>query len=138
MTENSKRASLNFFRGTDGPTLVFLFFEGEDLIRLKTIFLGLAQGEASEVSLRAAGIVEFASAIDDLVFVRFVNGGEPSRMVRKVRDTLRGPVFEFRRHKEGWLECAELIEGLTGPGHQYLSRGSIDEALVMVSYREGQ
>jgi hypothetical protein len=57
-------------------------------------------------------------------------------MVRKVRDTLRGALFEFRRYKEGWLECAELLDGLKGPGHQYLSRGLMDEALVMVSFRE--
>ena len=137
MAENNRRASLNFFQGTDGPTLMLLMFESADLSGLKAIFHSLAEGEHSKVSLRAARIVEFASAIDDVVFSRIVDGDEPSRMVRKVRDTLRGPLFEFRRHKEGWLECAELIEGLTGPGHQYLSRGPSDEALVMVSYREG-
>ncbi len=103
---------------------------------LKSIFLSLAEGGRLKVSLRAAGIVKFASAIDDVVFVRLVDGDEPSRMVRKVQDTIRGPVFEFRRHKEGWLECAELVEGLTGPGHQYLSRGNSDEAQVMLSYGE--
>jgi hypothetical protein len=137
MAENNRRASLNFFQGADGPTLMLLMFEDADLSELKTIFRGLAEGEHAKVSLRAAGIVEFANAIDDLVFLRIVDGDEPSRMVRKVQDTFRGPLFEFRRHKEGWLECAELVEGLTGPGHQYLSRGLSDEALVMVSYREG-
>ena len=81
--------------------------------------------------------MEFACVTDDLVFVGILDEHEPSRTARKVQDTLRGPLFEFRRYKEGWLECAELIEGLTGPGHQYLSRGLSDEALVMVSYREG-
>jgi hypothetical protein len=137
MAEDMRRASLNFFQGANGPTLLLLMFEDADLLGLKAIFLRLAEGEQEKVSLRAAGIVGFASAIDDVVFVRFVEGDEPSRMVRKVQDTLRGPLFEFRRHKKGWLECAELIEGLTGPGHQYLSRGASDEALVMVSYREG-
>ena len=61
---------------------------------------------------------------------------EPSRTVRKVQDTPRGPRFEFMRYEEGWLECAELLDGLKAPGHQYLSRGSMDEALVMFSYRE--
>jgi hypothetical protein len=114
MAETNSRASLNFYQGADGPTLMFLFYEGTDLIGLKTIFLGLAQGEASKVSLRAAGIVEFASAIDDLVFARILDEHEPSRTVGKVQDTLRGPLFEFHRYKEGWLECAELIEGITG------------------------
>ena len=97
-------------------------FEDADLSRLNAIFLGLAQGEHGEVS-------------PDVVFVPFADGDEPSRTVRKVQDTLRGPVFEFRRPKEGWLEGAELVE--SGPGHQYVSRGLSDEALLMVSYSEG-
>jgi hypothetical protein len=136
MAESNRRGSLNFFHGANGPTLMFLIHEDADLSGLQAVFRGLAEGEQGKMSLRAAGIVEFANAIDDVVFVRLGDGDEPSRMVRKVRDTLRGPLFEFRRHKEGWLECAELVAGLTGPGHQYLSRGLSDEALVMVSYRE--
>jgi hypothetical protein len=137
MAEINSRGSLNFYQGADGPTLVFLIYEDADLLRLRAIFLGLAKGEQENVSLRAAGIVEFASAIGDVVFARFVDGDEPSRTVRKVQDTLQGPVFEFRRHKEGWLECVELIEGVTRPGHLYLSRGVGYDALLMVSYREG-
>ncbi|HEX9223230.1 MAG TPA: hypothetical protein VF860_07860 [Candidatus Acidoferrales bacterium] len=136
MAEINSRASLNFYHGANGPTLMFLMYDDADLSGLKSIFLSLAEGGRLKVSLRAAGIVKFASAIDDVVFVRLVDGDEPSRMVRKVQDTIRGPVFEFRRHKEGWLECAELVEGLTGPGHQYLSRGNSDEAQVMLSYGE--
>jgi hypothetical protein len=78
MAETNSRASLNFYQAADGPTLMFLFYEGTDLIGLKTIFLDLAQSEASKVSLRAAGIVEFASAIDDLVFARILDEHEPS------------------------------------------------------------
>src|SRR5260370_3128736 len=136
MAKTNKRASLNFYKGAEGPTLMFLTYEDADLVGLKAIFLSIAQGDAVGMSLRATRTVEFASAIDDLVVVRIPDEQEPSRMVRKVKDTLQGPLFEFRRHKEGWLECAELIEGLKGPGHQFLSRGLSDEALVMVSYRE--
>jgi hypothetical protein len=136
MAETNKRASLNFYEGAEGPTLMFLAYEDADLVGLRAIFLSMAQGEADGMSLRATRTVEFASAIDDFVFIRIPDEQEPSRMVRKVRDTLRGPLFEFRRHKEGWLECAELVAGLTGPGHQYLSRGLNDGALVIISYRE--
>lgn len=130
------RASLNFYKGADGPTLMFQMYEEADLMVLKTIFFRLARGETGKVSLRAAAIVTFADAVHDLVFVRLVDEREPSGTVRKVRETVQGPLFEFRRYEEGWLECAELLDGLKVPGHQYLSRGSMDEALVMVSYRE--
>jgi hypothetical protein len=115
MAETKRPAALNFYQGADSPTLMFLINEDADLLGLRAVFLHLAQGEAGNVSLRAAGIVEIARAIDDLVFVRLLDQHEPSRMVRKVRDPLRGPLFEFRRYKEGWLECAELVEGLRGP-----------------------
>jgi hypothetical protein len=44
--------------------------------------------------------------------------------------------FEFRRHCEGWLECAELLDGNLGSGQAYLSRGRPDEAVVEVSFQE--
>jgi hypothetical protein len=136
MTYTNKRASLNFYEGANGPTLMFLMHEDADLFRLQAIFKRLAQNEATKVSLRTEGIVQIVGPIDDLVFARLSTKQEPSRMVRKIQDTPRGPLFEFRRYEEGWLECSELIDGLTGPGHQYLSRGSSDEAMVMVSYKE--
>ena len=45
MPETKRRASLNFFQGADGPTLMFLMFEDADLSGLKALFLGLANGE---------------------------------------------------------------------------------------------
>ena len=136
MDENNRRASLDLLQGADGPTLMFLMYEEAELSALRDLFLRLAKGEKRNLSLRDTGIAEFISALDDLVLVRLLDAHEPSRTVRKVQDTPRGPRFEFMRYEEGWLECAELLDGLKAPGHQYLSRGSMDEALVMVSYRE--
>ena len=136
MVENNRRASLDLFQGADGPTLMFLIHEEAGLSALRDLFLRLAKGEKGNLSVRDTGIAEFVSALDDLVLVRLQEAHEPSRTVRKVQDTPRGPRFEFLRYEEGWLECAELLHGLKAPGHQYLSRGSMDEALVMVSYRE--
>ena len=56
MAETNKRASLNFYQGADGPTLMFLVDRKSDLLDLKAIFLRLAQGEAGSISLRNNGI----------------------------------------------------------------------------------
>jgi hypothetical protein len=57
-------------------------------------------------------------------------------MIRKASENANGCQFQFQRHKEGWLECSELFDGLKSPGHQYLNRGSNDEAVIIVSYQE--
>src|SRR5207245_9602666 len=116
MAKSNRQASLNFYDGANGPTLMFLIHEDADLSALKAILLGLAQGEASKVSLRSAGVVEFACAIDDLVFVRIIDEHEPSRTVQKVQDTLLGHVFEFRRYKTIWLGCADYMVCITWHG----------------------
>jgi hypothetical protein len=109
MAETKRPAALNFYQGADGPTLMFLINEDADFLGLRAVFLHLAQGEAGNVSLRAAGIVEIASAIDDLVFVRLLDQHEPSRMVRKVRDTLRGPLFEFADTRRAGLNVPSWL-----------------------------
>jgi hypothetical protein len=46
-------------------------------------------------------------------------------------------MVEWTRQFEGWLESAELLNGLNeGPGHQYLSRGSSDDAEIELSFQE--
>lgn len=115
MPEIEPQATFNYYQGTDGPTLMIKMYEEAQILGLKAIFLRLAQGAATRVSLRATGIVNMVDAVDDLVLVRFQNKEEPSRTVRKVSNSLKGPLFEFRRHPDGWHECAELLDGLRGP-----------------------
>jgi hypothetical protein len=112
---------------------MFQMYDETHLVRLKTIFLSLADGKAARVSLKDAGLVAVLDGIDDLVFV-LLSHASSLRMVKKVRDTPAGPMLEFFRNDEGWRECAELLDGLKSPGHQYLSRGASDHALVMISY----
>jgi hypothetical protein len=95
MVETNRRASLNFYQGAEGPTLLFQMYEEAHLSALKAIFLRLAEGEAKKTSLRAAGVVNIAEAVDDLVFVRLLDEQEPSRMVRKIRESPKGLLFEF-------------------------------------------
>jgi hypothetical protein len=115
---------------------MFQMSDETHLAGLKAIFLSLAESKVAKVSLKDTGLISVLDGAADLEFVLLSRVREPTRTVRKVRDTLLGPLFEFRRHDEGWYECAELLDGLKGPGHQYLSRGLSDDALVMVSYKE--
>lgn len=136
MVENRREATLHFYRGAKGPTLMFQMYDQSQLEGLKTIFRQVSEGNPARISLKKSGIVNAMDGVDDLLFVLDPKDKDPSRMVRKIGENPNGWLFQFQRHKDGWLECSELLDGLTSPGHQYLSRGSSDEALVMVSYQE--
>ncbi len=136
MADTGQAATLHFYQGACGPTLMFQMYDGSQLEGLKTIFQRVSEGDPTKISLRQSGIVGTLDGVDDLLFVLDPKDKDLSRMVRKVGENANGCVFQFQRHREGWLECSELLDGLTLPGHQYLSRGSSDEALVMVSYQE--
>jgi hypothetical protein len=86
--------------------------------------------------VKRSGIVATLGGTDDLLFVLHKQEKEPSRSVEKLNSTSSQCISRFSRSKGEWLECAELLDGLKEPGHQYLSRGSGDEAVVVVSYRE--
>jgi hypothetical protein len=137
MADTRRVATLHFYQGAHGPTLMFQMYDGSQIEGLKTIFQRLSQGDPTKISLKKSGVVNTLKGFDDLLlFVLDPKDEDSSRMVRKVGENANGCVFEFQRHREGWLECSELLDGLTSPGHQYLSRGSSDEASIMVSYQE--
>jgi hypothetical protein len=136
MDNAGQEATLRFYQGAYGPTLMFQMYDQTQIAGLKTIFRRVSEGDSTKISLRQSGIVGTLDGVDDLLFVLNPKDKDPSCMVRKVGENANGCVFQFERHREGWLECSELIDGLTLPGHQYLSRGTSDEAAVMVSFQE--
>ncbi len=136
MDDAGQEPTLHFYQGAHGPTLMFEIYDQTQIAGLKTIFQRVSEGNSTKISLRQSGIVGTLDGVGDLLFVLDPKDKDPSHMVRKVGENADGCIFQFQRHREGWLECSELLDGLTLPGHQYLSRGSSDEALVMVSYQE--
>jgi hypothetical protein len=136
MADTREAASLQFYQGAQGPTLLIQMYEQSQIEGLKAIFGRISEGDPAKISLRKSGIVKTLDGVDDLIFALQTNDKDPSRMVRKVGENANGCLFQFQRHKEGWLECSGLLDGLISPGHQYLSRGSNDEAVIIVSYKE--
>jgi hypothetical protein len=136
MADTGQEATLHFYQGAYGPTLMFQMYDQTHLSGLRAIFVRVSEGDPAKISLRKSGIVSTLDGIDDLLFVLDPQDKDPSRMVRKIGENANGCLFQFQRHKDGWLECAELLDGLISPGHQYLSRGLSDEAVVMASYEE--
>ena len=136
MADPVQAATLHFYQGAYGPTLLIQMYDQTQLEGLKAILRRVSESQPTKISLRESGILSTLDGVDDLLFVLDPKDKDPSRMVRKVGEHSNQCVFQFQRDKEGWLECSELLGGLISPGHQYLSRGSSDEALIMVSYQE--
>jgi|ERR1700683_2041081 hypothetical protein len=145
MTVARSRKHLNI-----GPTVVFVdSYQGsrgqvlrvdiqsfEALMSLRAVFHELSQNKVRKIGLASLNFVALAPGLKDVVLEVIENGREPSRTVKLVRDDSTQTVFFWTRQSEGWLESAELLDQLSQPGHQYLSRGSSDDAEVEVSFRE--
>ena len=109
----------------------------EALARLIDLLRAMSEGTAHEVPLSILDGIIFTPAVTDVCLKLTESRKEPSRSVRLLAETAVGTVIEWTRQSEGWLESAEPLDGLNqGPGHQYLSRGSSDDAEIEVSFQE--
>ena len=107
------------------------------LARLIDLLRAMSEATGNEVSLSSLGGITFTPALTDVRLKLTDSRKESSRSVRLWAQTGGGTVVEWTRQSEGWLESAELLDGLNqGPGHQYLSRGSSDDAEIEVSFQE--
>jgi len=108
----------------------------EALGQLRAVFVELAGGRAREVSLSSVGWAAFTSRIRDVTLRLTDACEEPSRTVALHEGRPGAPSVEWTRHSEGWLECAELLDGLTPVHHQYMNSGTKDAAEIEVSFGE--
>ena len=68
-----------------------------------------------------------------------VLSGKPTKALARVGEGSNGHAFTWGNTSEDWEECVAKVDGLleqNRPGHQYLTREDLDDALVEVCYRE--
>jgi hypothetical protein len=115
----------------------FLLFTGPssaELRMLRKIFRQLAENEIQKIDLVSLDWIQPDSILKHIE-LSLLSDGEPSRTLRVTSEASNGVRIEWRRHSEGWLENAELLDGLTAPGHQFLDYGSYG-AVIEISYLE--
>jgi hypothetical protein len=129
-------AVLDYYMGAYGPTIRFDTNSRNPLLRLKEAFRTLIRGEKSVVELhrlqglQVTNIAELTAELVELA---------PRVALERMASRKEGAVFRWRNTKEGWQDCADLVEPLaecSGPGHQYLTVERVDDALVEVCFRE--
>ena len=104
--------------------------------QLRAVLVELAEERAREFSLSSVGWAAFTSRVRDVTLKLADAREEPSRTVELRQAGPWAPSVEWTRHSEGWLECAELLDGLTPVHHQYMNSGTEDDAEIEVSFRE--
>jgi hypothetical protein len=133
---DAKEVTAHFYQGTDGPTIPSQMPTQARIGKLKSICRSLAERKLQHVSLRESRIVDDVHGFQDIFFRLVAGQREMARLVREMERTMTGPVFELPRVSDGWHECAEMLDGLNKSGHQYLNRGTQDEAIILISFQE--
>ena len=116
-----------------GPQLHFEIPSETALAKLVALFRELAKGPAL-VRLAGCGFVILKN-IKDLHLEGIGSKKEPSRSLQsdKGRD-----VFRWVHDSEGWIQCAELVEGLTAGHHQYFDNDKPGDIEIQASFREAR
>jgi hypothetical protein len=122
---------IDSYPSSSGIRIMFLLRSPEDRNRLRQVFVDLANQRITEIALKREDWMEFSANCLPLN-LKLVDH-EVSSQIQFGKTHADGKVFAWSRHTEGWLECADKIEALTEPGHQYLGGGVAE---IEVSFLE--
>lgn len=130
---------MDYYEGAFGPTIRINICSLETLVQVRNIFLQLAEARVREVKLHKVESVKVTNVKG--LTLRLIDGNRERTMktLELEDNTPEGPVFYWFKSSLGWIECAELIEGLierNAPGHQYLTDEGIDDAIVEIAFLE--
>jgi hypothetical protein len=119
------------YRAKNGIKILFKLDSTEDRDSLRALFLNRSNKPLGDINLRDEAWAEFTPDTPAIV-LKFVPR-EAARQIEKRKSKSVGEVLVWSRHEDGWLECAEKVAALDGPGHQYMGTG---EAEIEVSFME--
>jgi hypothetical protein len=128
-----RRILVEYYDGAFGPTILLGIRERSDLGPLRRVFMMLADRERETIDLLTQEFVE-VRGLHALTLFLVPDGKEGGWTLQRVQDKAGRIMFRWTRDAEGWLECAEKLDGLaeaTGNAEQDLADG---DALVVAEY----
>ncbi len=135
MSKPEKRVLVDYYEGAYGPTLLIALHSLDDCLKLRAIFLGLADQTLLEVKLSETEFFRLQGVKD--VILRITWGpSEDGKSLRRIDSAPGLPEFEWCNSQGGWRRCVGLLDGLSGPSHQYVTTEGVDDVLVQVSFME--
>src|SRR5712692_3469020 len=137
MFKNSRTSNfvVDYYQGAYGPTIRVDLVSLESALELLNIFKALAEGTGSEVKLHELETAK-VSGLREFVLRVISDGPEVERTLSVVNG--ENPSVCWHRSRNGWKNCVDLVQVLidsNSPGHQYLTKEGIDDALVEVSFK---
>jgi hypothetical protein len=129
---------LDYYQGAYGPTIRIDVQEVDPLVRLREMFLSLAEAKQETVSLVEIDAVR-ATEIDNLILKLLPAHQDDEKSLRRVSESRGAVVFCWSMSSRGWRRCAGLVDGLLEvevPAHQYLTQEGIDDAIIELAFRE--
>ena len=127
---------VDYYQGAYGPTIVIDTTDRDELLAIRTLFLKLAQEKIDLVDLtNMPGVTSMGL---DAFILRRVNSGEQGdRCLERKKAKSRQIEFLWSLPSVEWWARVNLTDGFTDtPGHHYLTDEDIDDALVVLQFKE--
>jgi hypothetical protein len=130
---------IDLYEGAFGHTLRIAVPSRTELLKVRSIFGALARNAERVTSLENHDAFQMSprSPLRSLNLLLV-----PTSSGKKLSCTSHGETMDivWAMDKEEWATAVGLVDGLLRadlPGHQYLTREGVDDAVVELAYREG-
>lgn len=136
--KNNRDILLDYYSGAYGPTLRIGVPSIEALKRLEELFLKLAETNGHVADFARLNNVRVLG-LDHFLLCSTPNTPESEKKLKRVSSDMTKPGFEWAMSPNEWKRVASLIGSLLekkSPGHQYLTKEGVDDALVELAFRE--
>ena len=129
---------VDYYEGAYGPTIRIDAQTLDDLNKIKSMFVELAQTRRSVINfLDVVGV--HTTGLDQFTLERVETTDEFGKSLKHQRSELAGVGFVWSLPANGWKRCAGLIDGLieyNRPSHQYLTKEGVDDVIVELAFKE--
>jgi len=128
---------IDYYQGAYGPTILIDTTSRQELETIREVFVDLAQGNIDLVNL--VNIREATAMGLDALILRRLNSGKQGDKCLELKKNNKSGTIEFLwtlPSVESWARV-NLLDGLSdAPGHHYLTDEDIDDAIVLLQFKE--
>jgi hypothetical protein len=124
---------VSLYVGAYGPTLRIDMQSQAHVTLVRALLASLAEGQQSAARVVAGGPWAF-DGLNELALAVDVRAPQRARVVAGA--TPQDTRVDWRMSADGWQHCLGLLEGLEGPGHQYLTEERKGCLLIELALRE--
>jgi len=129
---------VDYYEGAYGPTIRIDVQAVTSLIKVKDLFLQLAESVTQTVNFTETDLV-IASGLNQLIMKVVPDDQVCEKKLELLVNRSMSIIFYWSMPSGGWRRCAGLMDGLLEshyPGHQYLTQEGVDDAIVEIAFME--